>query len=146
MKIKHRPLLVSVTALVALALSSCAAPETDRDLFLQADTNKDGKLSLDEVNRVGLPRLFGRFDLNGDGSVTLAEVRQVEPAFKEADFAERDLDQDGKVSYAESEKVALSKGGLKRYFAAVDTNGDGVVDKREADAYVDRQERGDAQN
>lgn len=137
MSLKH--LLPASLALALLA--SCASPETDRDLFVQADTNKDGKLSLDEVNKVGLPRLFNRFDGNGDGSVTLAEVREVEPGFDEKVFAERDLNRDGKVTYAESEKVALSKGGLKKQFAAVDANGDGVIDQAEADAYVAKQDQ-----
>jgi Ca2+-binding EF-hand superfamily protein len=120
----------------ALLLPACSTLETDRELFLQADTNKDGKLSLDEVNKVGLPRLFNRFDLNRDGSVTLEEARQVEPDFDAKAFAERDLNHDGKVTYAESEKVALAKGGLKKVFATVDTNGDGFIDQAEAEAHV----------
>ena len=125
----------------ALLLPACTTPETDRDLFLQADTNKDGKLSLDEVNKAGLPRLFNRFDLNRDGSVTLEEARQVEPDFDAAAFNERDLNRDGKVTYAESEKVALAKGGLKKPFAEVDTNGDGFIDQAEAEAHVAKLER-----
>ena len=117
-------------------LSSCASTETDHDLFLQADGNKDGKLSLDEVNKVGLPRLFNRFDGNHDGVVTLVEVRQVEPGFEEKVFVERDLNKDGKVTYAESEKVALAKGGLQHPFSEVDTNRGGFIVKAEADAHV----------
>ncbi len=129
-------------ASLALALlASCASPETDRDLFLQADTNKDGKLSLGEVNKVALPRLFNRFDVNGDGAVTLAEAREVEPGFDEKTFAERDLNRDGKVTYAENEKVALAKGGVKTQFAGIDSNRDGYIDKAEADAYVAKQEQ-----
>ncbi len=140
MKTSWLPLALSTT----LLLSACSTTETDRDLFLQADTNKDGKLSLDEVNKAGLPRLFNRFDLNRDGSVTLEEARQVEPDFDAAVFAERDLNQDGKVTYAENEKVALAKGGLKKPFAEVDTNKDGFIDQAEAEAYVAKLERTNA--
>lgn len=125
-------------------LASCATTETDRDLFIQADTNKDGRLSLAEVNKAGLPRLFNRFDLNRDGSVTLAEAREVEPGFDEKEFVGRDLNRDGKVTYPENEKVALRKGGLKKQFAEVDTNGDDVIDPAEAEAYVARREKGEA--
>lgn len=123
-------------AAAAVILASCASPETDRDLFIKADTNKDGSLSLEEVNKAGLPRLFDRFDRNRDGSVTLAEARELDPAFEEKVFAERDLNRDGKVTYAEYEKVSLGKGGLKKQFAEVDTNGDGVIKKAEAEAFV----------
>jgi Ca2+-binding EF-hand superfamily protein len=121
-------------------LASCVTPESDRDLFLQADQNSDGKLSLEEVNRLGLPRLFDRFDLNADGQVTLEEAREVDPSFDEKAFKERDLNHDGKVTYSEHEKVALSKGGLKKQFGGVDTNGDGFIDKSEADAHVAKME------
>lgn len=133
MKMTHR-ILLTVAALLLLA--SCATTESDRDLFLRADTNKDGLLSLDEMNKAGLPRLFNRFDLNGDGAVTLAEVREVEPGFDGRLFAERDLNRDGKVTYAEYESVARRKGVLTRAFAEVDRNRNNVIEKAEAEAYV----------
>jgi Ca2+-binding EF-hand superfamily protein len=141
MKMIRRNLLAG--AALAL-LASCATTETDRDVFLKADVNKDGLLSLDEVNKSGLPRLFNRFDLNGDGAVTLAEVREVEPGFDARLFNERDLNRDGKVTYAENEKVALRKGGLKKQFAEVDTNRNGVIEMREAEAYVAKLDRQNA--
>lgn len=122
-------------------LASCATTETDRDLFIKTDVNKDGRLSLEEVNKAGLPRLFARFDLNGDGFATLDEVRQVEPGFDEKLFAERDLNKDGKVSFAEFEKVSLRQGGLKKQFAELDTNGDGMITKDEAEAYVAKRDQ-----
>lgn len=128
-----RPLL---SAAAFLLLASCATRETDRSFFIKADTNKDGRLSLDEVNKEGLPRLFNRFDANGDGAVTLAEAREVEPGFDEKMFTARDLNKDGKVTYAENEKVALSQGGLKKPFAEVDTDRNGIIEKAEAEAYT----------
>jgi Ca2+-binding EF-hand superfamily protein len=134
---------ITLATSLAAFLTSCSSTstETDRDLFVQADSNKDGRLSLPEVNQAALPRLYSRFDVNGDGNVTLAEAREVEPGFAEKAFTERDLDKDGKVTFAESEKVALAKGGLKKQFAEVDTNKDGFVDKTEADAHVDKLEK-----
>jgi hypothetical protein len=137
MKIIHQNLLTGA-ALVVLA--SCASTETDRDVFRHADTNKDGLLSLEEVNKEGLPRLFNRFDRNGDKSVTLAEVREVEPKFDGKLFAERDLNRDGKVTYAEYEQVALKKGVLKRAFGEVDTNGNQIIERGEAEAYLAKQD------
>jgi Ca2+-binding EF-hand superfamily protein len=136
----NQKLILGCLAALAL-LSSCSSPETDRDLFVQADANKDGRLSLDEINKVGLPRLFNRFDTNRDGGVTLAEAREVEPSFEEKLFTERDLNHDGKVTYAESEKVALAKGGLKKQFSEVDLDGNGFIEKPEAEAHVAKLEK-----
>lgn len=122
--------------LLALTLASCQTIETDRDLFVQCDTDKDGRLSYDEVRTMGYPRLFGRFDTDGDGRVTLAEVQAREPGFDPKLFAERDLNRDGTVTFEEYCKVADRKGGIRELFAKVDTNGDGHIDKTEAQAHV----------
>lgn len=135
MKTPARPLF----AAAALALlASCATLETDRELFAQADTNGDGQLSLAEVNQAGLPRLYGRFDVDGNGSVSLAEARRVEPDFDAKRFVERDLDSDGFVTWAEYEKFAMRRGGLKQQFAEVDTDKDGMIEKAEAEAFAAR--------
>lgn len=136
--------LVQIRTAMAAAvvlLASCSTRETDRELYVITDTNKDGLLSLEEVNRMALPRLFSRFDVNRDGSVTLEETREIEPGFEEKLFAERDLNKDGKVTYREFEKVALAKGGLKAAFRTVDTNHDGIINKAEADAHVTKLEK-----
>ena len=123
-------------ALAALLLASCRPTETDRDVFLQMDTNKDGKLSLKEVNKFALPRLYGRFDNDGDAVVTLDDVRAIDPNFDEKLFAARDLDGNGKVTFREYRQYAEKNGVLNKLFGKVDTDGDGFITKPEADAYV----------
>jgi Ca2+-binding EF-hand superfamily protein len=122
--------------LLALALTACQTIETDRDLFVKCDTDKDGRISLDEACTMGYPRLFGRFDNDGDGRVSLSEVKVREPDFDPKLFAERDLNHDGTVTFAEYCKVADRKGAIPELFAKVDTNGDGYIDKTEAKASV----------
>jgi Ca2+-binding EF-hand superfamily protein len=51
-------------------------------------------------------------------------------------MAEYDRNKDGSVSYDEFYKVQVSKGGLKKRFDAADTNRDGFVTLKEADARV----------
>lgn len=139
----------SLLATVVL-LASCSgintSTESDRDLFLEADKNKDGQLTLAEMNAVGLPRLYNRFDKNQDGVVTLKEAREVDPNFAAKHFSERDLDSNGRVSWAEYNVIAKERGGLKKHFAMVDANGNGAINQAEAHAYVEKLEAGIAAN
>ena len=123
-------------AIAALLLASCRQAETDRDVFLQMDTNKDGKISLKEVNKFALPRLYGRFDTDGDAVVTLDDVRAIDPKFDEKLFTARDLDGDGKVTFREYRRYAEKNGVLNNLFGKVDTDGDDFITKPEADTYV----------
>jgi len=128
--------------LAGLLLASCQtarqnpAPKTEMDLFAKADTDKDGKLSYSEFTVVAVPRRFERFDLNKDGSVTLAEARQVAPGFGEAKFKEGDLNHDHKVTLEEYREVAARKNLTKAKFKELDSNHDASIDKAEAAAYA----------
>jgi Ca2+-binding EF-hand superfamily protein len=50
-------------------------------MFAKADTNKDGKISLAEMQQSALGR-FDRMDANHDGKVSLQERREMRQAKK----------------------------------------------------------------
>ena len=53
-----------------------ATPTKGQEMFVKADTNHDGVLSLDEWKAAGRrERGFGMIDTNGDGKVTSAELK-----------------------------------------------------------------------
>ena len=128
--------LIAAAVLTVLLGTSCRKGETDRDIFLQMDTNKDGKLSSDEVYAFALPRLYGRFDRSGQAKVTLEEVRAVDPNFDEKAFRQRDLNGDGKVTFAEYRRYALKNRVLDEIFVQVDTDRDGFITQAEAEAFT----------
>jgi hypothetical protein len=121
-----------------LMLLGCQTMETqaDRSKFHAADTNGDGKLTLEEVHNAELPRIFKSVDYNQDGRVSLAEVRDIGPGFDQRKMAEYDRNGNGSVSYDEFYKVQVIKGSIKNRFDAADANGDGFVTLKEADARV----------
>lgn len=129
-----------------------------------ADTDKDGKLSLLEFAQheaVDVPPslggLFAAADTDGDGSLDTKEVRKMfelidsEAAQERVEelLEETDADKDGKVSLAEvqatlSEEldVALNDT-LKEHFAVADTNGDSILEAAEMTTFVQIMEKED---
>ncbi len=85
----------------------------------------------------GLERIFERFDADGDGQVTRAEV----DAFRTERFEEMDGDGDGVVSLDEMREAAMAMAAerAEARFADLDADGDGtlVVDELAPEREVD---------
>lgn len=141
------------------AADTNALPEFARLL----DTNHDGRLSREELSKAA--ELFDRLDLNHDGALdatelvkppattaTKAATTTAPAAASEATakatakhskhgkggaaganlaklFQKADKDGDGKLTMEEAPRA------VKKHFAKIDTNGDGVVDKSELEAW-----------
>ncbi|RXR05272.1 EF-hand domain-containing protein [Pseudoxanthomonas composti] len=108
--------------------------------FDTLDTNKDGKLSTEELRAGHGPRghhgprggheRMARLDTNKDGRIS-AEEAKADPKFA-ARFAEMDLNKDG---YVDKGDFALrTKQHRDAWFAEADTNKDGQLSKAEFDA------------
>jgi hypothetical protein len=82
----------------------------------RADTNKDGKVSLDEANAL-LKTKFTEVDANKDNIVTTAELGERGKRM----FERADANKDGKVTLAEAQAT------LGKWFAERDKNGDKVL-------------------
>ncbi len=133
--------LLSCSLLAALVLPACRQEQSPREVFVQMDTDADGRISLAEANSYMLPRSFAIFDRNADGSVTLAEARQTEPNFDARLFVARDRNRDGRVSFAEYRVEANKEGTVKRMFVEIDRNRDGFIDSAEGEAFRKAQQR-----
>jgi Ca2+-binding EF-hand superfamily protein len=126
--------------LSCLALAGCqtTAP-TPPDRFAQADTNHDGKLSLDEVNTYLVLTVFESRDANHDGKLTLEEWvvkgdKNQEKA-EEKQFRECDSNHDGVVTMEEALACGKEKGMAVVVMKKADTNKDGFLSREEVTAY-----------
>ena len=82
------------------------------------------------------PQIIQRFDADGNGAVTAAEI-----ATGRAEMLARyDADDDGTLSLAEFEALhaELARGRMVRGFQFIDTDGDGAVTEAEMTALADR--------
>lgn len=100
--------------------------------FAQIDTNKDGGLSLAEMQQAALAR-FTAQDTNKDGFLTAEEMQAGKNAQRAGKWMQKrmekqDTNKDGKISKAEVQATVSAR------FALLDTNKDGVVKADEMQA------------
>ena len=105
------------------------------------DSNGDGKVTKDEMPERMKERLLPRADANGDGALDKQEAKQFAgqmgqgrsgPASPGGDFVDRvmGLDKNGDGKVTKDEMPERMKG---RLLPRADTNGDGAIDKQEAE-------------
>lgn len=120
--------------------TGCQTTSTEPDRFAQADTDRSGALSRDEVNRFLVTRVFESRDANGDGRLTRAEWLVGDDAGQEKLFAERDANRDGVVTLEEALAYGKRKGAANSFVREADTNKDGALSREEVTAYYGSKE------
>jgi hypothetical protein len=121
---------------VVLFASCGVSTNFDRNIFRGADANGDKKLSYEEANRFELALVYRDVDLNQDRKVSYSEALEIHPDFDRKQFRLYDLNGNGFVSYEEFYQVQTKKGTVLLRFTAADSNKDGFVTLKEADARV----------
>ncbi len=113
------------------------------EVFDEFDGDRDGRIVLD-----ALPDEFAPFlataDLDGDGSVTRAEIFEARPFDSAAPFIEAEFmgildefDGDGDGAFALGDVPAEDRSEFGEEFEALDLDGDGTVTRAELQARVD---------
>jgi Ca2+-binding EF-hand superfamily protein len=130
---KSSYLATAVLAAVCLTHVGCQTTEPDR--FDQADTNRDRKLSRDEINTYSVTNVFKSRDRDGDGRMTMAEWMAQDDRGQQAIFRNRDTNRDGVVTLEEALAYGQKKGAANELLREADQDKDGLVSRTEMTAY-----------
>jgi hypothetical protein len=135
---------LAAMALMVAGTSVCAQgmPSVSRQIFSEADANRDGFVSLDEFHK-DVVKSFGSLDFDRDGFITLSELEGLSGP-EQAKVLRRlmrrvDTDGDGKLSFRE---VVVAR---MKYFDEADTNRDDQISLEEALAFDANMEKKMAQ-
>ena len=96
-----------------------------------ADTNNDGLVNSPEFERFMLEAIFTEADINDDGKVTFAEWQTANPGASAVKFKAPDTNRDGAVTPAEAKAHFDREGTMADLFKKIDTNGDGYLTQEE---------------
>jgi Ca2+-binding EF-hand superfamily protein len=140
MKLKlNDPMVASLAIGTLLFATSCATTDP-------ADTNKDGILSVPELESAMVDAIINYSDQNRDGQLTFAEWQAANSKADASLFHKRDLNGDGKVDRAEAIKSTSDSDLWARLIAKIDLDGDGIIDESEKSAFRAEMAKGDQEN
>jgi Ca2+-binding EF-hand superfamily protein len=128
----HRVLwLLVIGALVGapVAFGQSRPTPTPQQIVESADRNKDGRIDRIEF-LTQMSDAFYLVDPDKDGSITIAEYRQLITGADTKRFQVADRNKDGKVSLDEFRKAVAQD------FDVADRNDDGVLDMAEFDTFI----------
>jgi Ca2+-binding EF-hand superfamily protein len=128
------PRLRAAALLAALILPACQSTPGADELLL-GDANQDGVIDKGELLDYMAWRFLTAYDRDGDQKVSYAEWAAVQPQADRARFAKRDRDGDGSINLAEVRATVKDNPTFGRLMESIDTNGDGVADRRELAAF-----------
>lgn len=111
-----------------LLLSQCATEDT----YSRLDANTDGKTTRKEFDLYMKQGFFHRIDTNNDRLITLDEWQAFNPKITATHFSNADLNRDGFISRAESDKRYDRDGSLTKLFDVIDVDKNGTLSAAEA--------------
>lgn len=120
--------------LLAMLLAACQTTTREPEAFATIDTDRDGRLSVEEVETHGFRQIFDRLDKDSDELITREDLRDGSSNV----LRERDLNRDDKVTREEYALVGRRLGVVRKFYMAADADGDGYVTRAEQQNYAAR--------
>jgi len=113
----------------AAAIGICSAQTNDlKNTFQAADTNLDGRITLDEFKQHAKQETFKNIDRNGDGKIDKQEWKAAAPSPQaESNFESVDKSRDKTVSFLEFSEKTDKNYNYDETFNALDRNRDGSL-------------------
>lgn len=109
-------------------LTQCATEDT----YSRLDANTDGKTTPKEFDQYMKQGFFHRIDIDNDRLITFGEWKAFNPKITENTFRNVDLNRDGYISRAESDKRFDRDGSLTKLFTVIDVDQNGTLSNAEA--------------
>ncbi len=111
-----------------LLLTQCATEDT----YSRLDANADGKTTPKEFDQYMKQGFFHRIDIDNDRLITFPEWQEFNPKVTQSQFLNADLNRDGFISRAESDKRFDRDGSLTKLFTLIDVDKNGTLSNEEA--------------
>ena len=116
--------------LISVIAGSCGDMQTNdlRNSFQVADTNQDGKVTLDEFKQHVKQESFKNIDRDGDKKIDKQEWKAAAPSTQaETNFESVDKNRDSSVSFLEFSEKTDKNYNSEEVFNALDRNRDGSL-------------------
>ncbi len=106
-------------------------------IFVQADTNKDGKVDHEELEKYMKEDAFKKLDRDGDNTISATEWKRADDVLDTKAYKERfktlDRSKNRKISYPEFSKYLDKYSNIDEAFMGLDKNKDNILGSEEID-------------
>ena len=112
----------------------------------KADLDGDGSISTAEFDRALVDAVFDKSDRDRNGSVNYAEWKKIFPDMTEEEYAKHDLGSKGEFTREEAIAHCAEKKTFHKLVGRIDSNGNGIIDPEEAQAFSAELDAADGAN
>ena len=121
--------------LLYCGLAPLAVSCSTKESFKTADIDDDNAVTFTEFDSYMKKTVFDEIDTNRDGKVTMDEWRSVNPNDPISEFHETDKNGDGFITRTEADAGFDREKTFQKLFEKLDSNRDGSLSRAEIDAF-----------